>query len=179
MTASRNALRAIRTSRVLAGSVAGIVAGIGMGIVLQFSTDVLPALGSVTGQPSVVFGWLLHLAIALVFGGAFGVLIELPFLVDVSRSIGAVVLLAIVHASVLATAMLGVVLPLIIPVLGIQQPSALFAIRAIPGPGTGEFLGAIGFGLAHLVYGSFLGVGYAVVRGVSPGDRSGTDRPTG
>lgn len=149
---------------ILVGGGAGLAGGVAMGIVMQFGTDLLPVLGSVTGEPSLVLGWIVHLLTSVVFGVAFAVLVALPLFHDITRSVAGCVLLGVVHASVLATAMIGLLLPLVVSVFELSGPG--LASPEVPGPVVGGFVGAAVFAGAHLVYGVVLGAVYAYGMGL-------------
>lgn len=145
------------------GVVAGIIGGIAMGVVLQFGTDILPLVGSLTGQPSLVIGWIIHLVMSAVFGAAFVVLVSLPIFHDVSRSFSGTVLLGIVHATMLATLVIAI-LPFTMTIFGTSQMGGPLPFQQVPGPGGGGLIPAAIFGVSHLLYGAILGGAYAVLR---------------
>lgn len=153
-------------SRISASLVGGIVAGMAMGLVIQFGTDLMPIFGRLLGERSAIRGWIVHLTVSGSFGVLFGMFESLPFFRELANSVTAYVLLGIIHASVLATILIGVVLPIVSNVLGV-------VLLPIPGTGVGDGTGdssiglihAIIFAVAHLIYGVGLGATYAVLRG--------------
>jgi uncharacterized membrane protein YagU involved in acid resistance len=58
------------TARALGGAVAGLVAGIPLGIIMQ-SRDMIPMVGDLIGQASTGWGWLVHLFNSALFGVIF------------------------------------------------------------------------------------------------------------
>ena len=78
----------------------------------------------------------------------------------VGNSLGGAVLLGVMHATVLATAMIGFVLPVVNLVVG--EPDG--ATSAFPGATFGGFAELVVFGLAHVVYGVVLAGVYVALR---------------
>ena len=62
------------TARVLGGAVAGVVAGIPLGIIMQ-ARDMIPMVGDLIGQASTGWGWLVHLFNSALFGVIFVILL--------------------------------------------------------------------------------------------------------
>jgi uncharacterized membrane protein YagU involved in acid resistance len=60
-------------ARVFGGAIAGVVAGIPLGIIMQ-SRDVIPMVGDLIGQASTGWGWLVHLFNSVLFGVIFVIL---------------------------------------------------------------------------------------------------------
>lgn len=61
------------TARVFGGAVAGVVAGVPLGIIMQ-ARDMIPMVGDLIGQASTGWGWLVHLFNSALFGVIFVVL---------------------------------------------------------------------------------------------------------
>lgn len=148
------------TRKGIAGAVGGLIAGVAMGVVVQFGTDLMPLFGHFAGGKSAVRGWLVHLITSVLFGLAFAVFVSIPLFHELSGSLGGCVLLGIIHATVLATVMIGVGLPVASIVLGTPQAAA----DRIPGPGLADLVESSVFAASHLVYGAVLGAVYAVLR---------------
>lgn len=145
------------------GAIGGLVAGLAMGVVFQFGTDVLLVLGSYLGESSLLRGWIVHLFIAVVYGVVFSLIVTYPPIGDFlevgdvvdQALVGMVYSIFIVAASVAA---LAVVFQLPWNTAATQAPTA-----PIPGPTQGGLFPAMLFALAHLVYGAVLGTVYAIV----------------
>jgi len=61
------------------GAVAGLVAGVPFGLMIQFVIGAMPNVAALYGLQGIVAGWVVHLVQAAVFGSIFG---ELSRLVD-------------------------------------------------------------------------------------------------
>ena len=146
--------------KAVAGAVGGLLAGVAMGVVVQFGTDLLSLFGRLAGRESVVRGWVVHLLASVLFGLLFAAFVSLPLFHDLSDSLGGCTLLGIIHATVLATVMIGVGLPVATVILGSPEATA----GKVPGPGLGDFAESSVFAAAHIVYGVILGVVYAALR---------------
>ena len=130
------------------GAIAGgVIAGVGMGLIMQFVMNAMPLVGALYGQPTVVIGWLAHLFHSVVFALLFAIVVLRTSL----REYG---LLRIVGLG----ALYGVLLELV--AAGFVLPIWANAVGAatLPVP----FLIPIGF-VTHLVYGVLLGVVFGVV----------------
>jgi riboflavin transporter FmnP len=130
------------------GAIAGgVIAGVGMGLIMQFVMNAMPLVGALYGQPTVVIGWLAHLFHSVVFALLFAIVVLRTSL----REYG---LLGIVGLG----ALYGVLLELV--AAGFVLPIWANAVGAatLPVP----FLIPIGF-VTHLVYGVLLGVVFGVV----------------
>lgn len=154
----------VHRSPILVGAVAGLIAGVPMGLALQFGTDLLPILGAIVGGQSLVVGWIVHLFTSAVFGGLFGWVVILPVFRTLTDSVAECVLLGVVHATALATLMIGVVLPAMVGFLELSGEGIPFL--DIPGPSGESLLPAGVFAFAHLLYGVVLGAGYALIEDV-------------
>lgn len=153
--------------RLAAGAAAGLAGGIVMGLALQLGTDLLPVIGGLAGGATAVRGWLVHLAVSVVYGVSFPVFLSIPFLRDMADSVGASILFGVIHASALGFITVGVVLQAATAVFGLSQ-SPVSALL-VPGPGAGSLVTAGVFGLGHVLYGVVLGTLYGVLRGLGSG----------
>lgn len=54
------------TSASIAG-IAGIVAGVAFGLLIQFAVGAMQAVGALVGAPNVAAGWILHVALSFAF----------------------------------------------------------------------------------------------------------------
>jgi len=83
-TSTTTDTRALPVS-VVTGAIAGLVAGIPLGFIMQ-ARDMMPMVADLVGDPSTGFGWLVHLFNSALFGAIFGLL----FTRVISRPAGAV-----------------------------------------------------------------------------------------
>ena len=150
-------------ARGTAGAAAGLVGGVAMGLVLQLGTELLPLIGRLAGSATLVRGWIVHLVTSALFGLVYAAFVSLPYVRDVATTVGANVILGVIHASALSYFTIGVVLPAATIVLGLPE-SPLSAIL-VPGPRAGGLVDAGFFGVGHVLYGMLLGAVYAVLRG--------------
>lgn len=141
-------------ARTWGGAAAGgLIAGVGMGLIMHFVMNAMPLIGALYGQPTIAGGWIAHLLHSVVFALIFGLIITRTSLreYDILGIIGLGALYGIVLEFVAA----GVVLPIWANAVGAAE---------LPVP----FLIPIGF-VTHLVYGVLLGAifGIAMTRGRS------------
>lgn len=138
----------MRSTQLWGGAAAGgLVAGVGMGLLMHFVMNAMPLVGALYGQPTVAAGWLAHLFHSVVFALLFaGVITRTSF-----REYGVlgIIGLGAVYGIILEFVAAGVVLPVWANAVG---------AAALPLP----FLLPIGF-LTHLVYGVLLGAVFGVV----------------
>jgi hypothetical protein len=148
-----------------AGLAGGIVAGVGMGLVLQFGTELLPVLGAFLGETSVLRGWLVHLAIGALYGILFAVVLAYPAIQDFTEFFETpeYVFAGITYTVMMAAVTIGI-LPFVfeLPWTGTASDGAS---PNIPGPAVAGLLPATMFAIAHVVYGAILGAVYAAVGG--------------
>lgn len=143
------------------GVVAGIVAGIPMGLLMHLGTmhmepDLMTWLGLLLGEASPIRGWIVHLVMSGIFGFGFAVFVSLRLFEELARSLLGSVILGIAHASVLATVMIGIALPIISPIIVSRGTGGgdLFA------PTAGGLGASVVLAVAHLVWGIVLGAIY-------------------
>lgn len=135
------------STRTWGGAAAGgLVAGVGMGLIMHFVMNAMPLIGALYGQPTVAAGWLAHLFHSVVFALIFGlVIVRTPL-----REYGVlgIIGLGALYGIVLEFVAAGVVLPVWANAVG---------AAALPVP----FLIPIGF-VTHLVYGVLLGAVFGI-----------------
>lgn len=152
------------SERSIAAALGGLAGGIAMGVVLQLGTELMPVIGRLAGEATLLRGWAVHLVTSVLFGLLFAVFVSFPIVRDLETTVGASALLGVIHASALAFVTIGVLLPAATVVLGYSDVS--LTQHVVPGPGGAALVEAGFFGLAHVVYGVVLGVVYAVVEGL-------------
>lgn len=147
------------------GAVAGgLLAGVGMGLIMHFVMSAMPLIGALYGQPTVAAGWIAHLLHSVVFALLFAAIITNTSL----REYG---LLGIVGLG----ALYGLVLELVAAAVALPVWANAVGAAELPVP----FLLPIGF-VTHLVYGVLLGVvfGLAMRRERSKSaSREASERP--
>jgi len=149
----------LQSSPIAVGALAGLVAGVPTGLVLQFGTEVLVLLGAFAGG-SVVVGWIVHLLLSAAFGAMFGWMVTWPVFRTLTDTTAGSVLLGAVHGVVwYGYVVVGVVVPGIVRLLGYDPPGAILAL--VPGPRVESLLAAGAFAFAYVLWGAVLGFGYA------------------
>jgi hypothetical protein len=155
------------------GTVGGFVAGIAMGLLFQFGTDLMPVIGALGGEPTALRGWLVHLVVSALYGAAFAVIVAYPPVRDFMATFGPLeyVMVAIVYAVMMAAVTISL-LPFVYELPWATPPGG--TAEGGPGPSIGGLVPAAIFGLAHVVYGAVLGVAYVFMAGApetpSPAD---------
>lgn len=146
-----------------AGALGGVLGGIGMGILFQLGTDIMPVLGTFLGEPSALRGWIVHLAISAFLGAAFAVVLGYPPIRDYTASFDTMeyVLSGITYVYAIAAVTVGV-LPFVLELPGATEVIDPLIPRE-PDQSLTALLPAMVFAVAHLVYGAILGAVYAVV----------------
>ena len=153
---------AVTPTRTWSGAVAGgLVAGVGMGLIMHFVMNAMPLVGALYGQPTVAVGWLAHLFHSVVFALIFAAAITRTSL----REYGLLGMIGLGAAYGIGLELVaaGVVLPLWANAIG-------------AGPLPVPFLIPIGF-VTHLVYGVLLGAVFGVVM-TRERSRMGTAEPS-
>lgn len=154
-------------TRLWGGSVAGgLVAGVGMGLIMHFVMGAMPLIGALVGQPTVLAGWIVHLLISVVFA--------LIFAAVVSRT-------SFREYGLLGMIGLGATYGIVLEIVAAGFVLPLWANAVGAGPLPVPFLVPVGF-LTHVVYGVLLGAvfGYAVTRDRSASmteEMTETERP--
>lgn len=149
----------LHVSPIAAATLAGLVAGVPTGIVLQLGTDVMTLLGVFAGGSAVV-GWIVHLVLSAAFGATFGWMVEWPVFRTLTDTTGGSVFLGVIHGVVwFAYVMIGVVVPGIVRLLGYDPVEVVLSL--VPGTGGFSLLTAGAFSAAYLLWGALLGFGYA------------------
>jgi hypothetical protein len=141
---------------------AGLVAGVGMGLVIQFGAGTMALIGGLYGLPTVLAGWVVHLLHSVVFALAFAAVVSRPLLSDYTTSAAELVGLGVGYGAALGLFTGGLLLP-----LGLNAVRATeLPVPLLPIPGlVGEFTFPLVMAVAHLVYGALLGGVYAAIAG--------------
>lgn len=161
-------LWSLEARAVGAGLLSGLLAGLPMGFLLQFGTDLLPVLATIAGVSSVAVGWIIHLIISAVYGALFAVIVAYPAIHSFVQEFDFrdYTLVGITFAISIAAVSISI-LPFIFELPwvsgGAQEQLAL-----VPGPSFGGLVPAGIFAAGHVVYGAVLGGGYALLKERSP-----------
>lgn len=147
------------------GAVAGVLAGIGMGLVLQLGTELLPVFGALAGRASVLRGWLVHLVVSAAYGAFFAAILAYPPIRELVASADPteLALVGITYAVMMAAVSIAI-LPFVFALPWVTAASVP-PFGNVPGPGLGGLVPAAMFAIAHVVYGAILGTAWAVVGG--------------
>lgn len=153
----------IEARAVGAGAASGVIAGIGMGIILHLGTELLPVIGAFAGEATVLRGWIVHLVVSMLNGVIFAVVIAYPPVTKVLNPAGPAdyILGGMVYGAMVMGA--GVTVAAVLFTLQLPWMTASGQSGNVPGPALMGLLPAAMFALAHLVYGSVLGAVYAVI----------------
>ena len=125
---------------------AGILAGIGMGVFYQLSTGLLPVIGSLYAVESLLVGWITHLFHSAIFGLLFAAIHARPRVTRIASGTARSGLLGIGWATVLWFLAAGLIMPVWLSFLGVPTE--------IPNLSIDGFVG-------HAIWGLIVGVTYA------------------
>lgn len=142
---------------------AGLVAGVGMGLMMHFVANAMPTIAALYGQSSVAAGWVAHLFHSVIFALLFVLVVtRSEALRRYARTTWGVVALALIYGVVL-TAFAAFAMPLWLnAVADMGMPVPAFNVGSL---------------MTHLVYGLLLGGSYAAFRGTA--DAARDDRTAG
>ncbi|MFC7080544.1 hypothetical protein [Halorussus caseinilyticus] len=155
--------------RTWGGGVAGLVAGVSMGLVVQFGAGTMALVGALYGQPTLLAGWVAHLFHSVVFALGVVAVVSRPLLSDYTSLPAELVGLGVGYGAALGVFAGGFLFPVGLRAVGATElPVPLLPIPAV----VGEFVFPVVFGVAHLVYGALLGGVYAAVAGVESDPRT-------
>lgn len=157
-------------NRWIAGIVGGLVGGVGMGLILHAGANVMPLIGALYGSPTVLGGWVAHLANSVLIGLLFVVIVSHPLVEDQLRSVAGGAVAGMIYGAAVGLATSGIMLPIAMNLTGtVSLPEPL-----LPLPGfLGGVLVIISISVAHLVYGLLLGATYAILHDVNDGRPEG------
>lgn len=159
---------------VTGGFLAGLVGGIGMGIVLYLGPNVFEILGALVGSSTAVAGWFVHLTLSIAFGITFAVALSRRSLAQFVEEFEDYVGAGIAFGTLLGLLAGGFILPLAVGQAGV----ATLPLPFLPLPGgAAELVGAAVFAVGHLVYGLLVGATLAALSGAVPSriaDRTAT-----
>ncbi|RQH01435.1 ATP-binding protein [Natrarchaeobius oligotrophus] len=134
-------------NRLGAAAVASIVAGLAMGLYLQYAQGLLPVIGALYGVDNAVVGWITHLFHSVVFGLVFAAGTVRPA-ARRYHGVAARTGLGIAWGVVLWLVAAGVVMPAWLTAVGVQA-----VVPNLTGPGL----------VSHVLWGGVLGGLYTVL----------------
>lgn len=126
-------------------TVASLVAGVAMGVVLGGLTDTLPAIGGLYGVQSVSVGWVLHLFHSVVFGLIFATGVSHTSGGWSTPSVGRCAAYGVGYGIVLWAVAAGIVMPVWLNLVGIPSSVPFLTLPSL---------------LGHTVWGLSLGALY-------------------
>lgn len=129
-------------------TIASIVAGVVMGVILQSFTGAIPIIGALYGVDIAIVGWITHLFHSVVFAIAFAGALTRPTLARHSQIRLNVLLLGVVYGVLLWLIAAGFVMPIWLSAVGV--PAAL------------PNLSSVGF-LGHVIWGAVLAGSYCLL----------------
>lgn len=147
-----------------AGGLAGLAAGVGMGLVLHFALGLMPVIATLIGGETALVGWIVHLFNSTLFGLLFVAVFARPFFEELLADLDGCVSLGVVHSAALGLLTGGLLLPVALALDGATS----LPVPTLPFPGVdvgAEF--AVVIALAHVLYGVLLGGAYATLTGVA------------
>lgn len=139
------------TNRWTSAAIAGLAAGIVMGLLIQFVMGIMPVIGALYGFPSLTAGWIAHLFHSVVFALVYAAVVGQPPLSGYAARITSGAGLGAVYGFALWLVAAVVVMPLWLSVVGLPSPG-------VPNINVQSLVG-------HLVYGVLLGALYPAFAG--------------
>lgn len=144
-----------------AGGVGGFVGGVGMGAVLHAGANVMPLIGALYGWPTVLGGWVVHLANSVLIGLLFAAIVSRPLVHQHVETQTGCVLTGVAYAAAVGLVTAGVMLPATMTLAGVRTlPDPTLPL---PSP-FGVVVVVLSVGVAHVVYGLLLGATYGRLR---------------
>ena len=133
------------TTAILAGLGAGVV----MGLMIQFVMGIMPVIGALYGAEGLVTGWVAHLVHSVVFALVFAAVVSQPPLAKYADSVGPAAGLGLVYGVILWLVAAAIVMPIWMGAVGLPSPG-------VPNVNPQSLVG-------HVVFGVLLGSLYAVL----------------
>ncbi|MDZ7745820.1 MAG: hypothetical protein U5K28_04585 [Halobacteriales archaeon] len=124
-------------------TVAGLVAGVAMGLILQFVAGQIGIIGALYGIQTLAVGWVTHLFHSVVFATVFVAAVTVDSLKQYTESLTGTVTLGILYGSFLWLVAAGVIMGVWLNLVGIPA--------AVPNLGVVSLIG-------HTVWGALIGM---------------------
>lgn len=143
-----------------AGLAAGLVGGLGMGVILHLGANVMTFVGALYGWPTVTGGWVVHLVNSVLIAMLFTAIVSRPAVAERVDGLWTYVVGGVAYASAVGLVTAGVMLPVAMNLRG---------VHAVPDPvvplsgSLGTALVVLSVAVAHIVYGVLLGATYGAV----------------
>lgn len=134
------------SSAIKIGALAGLIGGVVFGLMVQFGLERMGTIGAMytLGEPSASVGWVAHVVHSVLFGAAFGLVVDRPLFDDVAASIPGSVGLGLAYGTALWAVNIVVLWPLWLNAVSVPDAPALPFLAVLPLVG-------------HLVYGGLTG----------------------
>lgn len=140
-----------------AGVAGGLVAGLGMGIVLHVGANAMALIGSLYGWPTVTGGWVVHLVNSVAIALLFTAVVSRPAVADRVEDVWQYVVGGVAYATAVGLVTAGVMLPVTMNLTGTRTlPETILPVSG----GLGIAVVVTSVAVAHLVYGVLLGAVY-------------------
>jgi uncharacterized membrane protein YagU involved in acid resistance len=137
------------TSSWRSATIAALIGGAAMGLMIQFVMGIMPVIGALYGFQSLAAGWVAHLFHSVVFGLLYAAIATRPSLSAYASRLGSGAVVGAAYGVVVWVVAAGFVMPIWLSAIG------------LPGPGVPNFDPQSLVG--HVVFGVILGTAYAVL----------------
>lgn len=124
-------------------AIAALVAGVAMGLLIQFVMGIMPVIGALYGFDGLVAGWIAHLFHSVVFGLVYAAVVDRPTLAGYATRPGTGAVVGAGYGLVVWLVAAAVVMPLWLSAVGLPSPG-------VPNFDPQSLVG-------HLVFGAILG----------------------
>lgn len=140
-----------------AGVVGGLVAGLGMGLVLHFGANAMALIGALYGWPTVTGGWVVHMTNSVLIALLFTVVVSRRAVAERVEAVWQYVVGGVVYATAVGLVTAGVMMPAAMNLSGTRSlPEPILPVSG----DLGIAVVITSVAVAHLVYGVLLGAVY-------------------
>lgn len=136
-------------SRWTSAAIAGLAAGVVMGLMIQFVMGIMPVIGALYGAPGLVTGWIVHLFHSVVFALIYAGIVGQPSLSNYATKATSGAGLGAAYGFAIWIVAAVVVMPLWLSAIGLPSPG-------VPNINVQSLVG-------HLVFGVLLGALYPLL----------------
>jgi hypothetical protein len=141
--APKNNLPGVRSESLRNAAVAGVMAGVAMGLILQTFTGELGIIGALYGIQTNVVGWITHLFHSVVFGTVFVAAATVDTLNHFAETLSGTVTLGILYGMLLWLVAAGIVMGVWLNLVGIPASIPNLGIMSL---------------ISHTVWGALVGI---------------------
>ncbi|WP_255152790.1 hypothetical protein [Halorarius halobius] len=141
--APKSDLPGVSSDSLRNATVAGVVAGVAMGLILQIFTGEMGIIGALYGVQSIVVGWITHLFHSVVFATMFVAAVTVDRLEQYAETLSGTITLGLVYGMLLWLVAAGIVMGIWLNLVGIPS--------SVPNLGVVSLIG-------HLVWGALTGL---------------------